>query len=103
MLGKFLIPIVVIIISIWNIVYPMKCNGPIVVKLAKKANNWNVSQRVYSIQALLLNSIFLMLAFLFPNDEVLSTPFYVFIIIILIELLPVLTTYIFIKVKQRKD
>lgn len=98
---KFLIPIIVIILSIWNIIFPMNCSGALEIKYFKKnEQNWKLSQKIYSIQTLMLNIIYLILVLIYKNLDMLTNKLLILIIVLFIQLIPILSTYIILKIKE---
>lgn len=98
---KFLIPIIAIILSIWNIIFPMNFNGALKIKYFKKnEQNWKFSQKIYGIQILVLNIIYLIFVLIYNNLEMLTNKFLIFIIVLFVQLIPILSTYIILKIRD---
>jgi hypothetical protein len=92
------IPIIVIIIAIWNLIKPMQSDGPIVIKFARRNPElWNLSQRLYAVKALMLNVTFCIIAIILGQNSFLESGFIRFIIIMSIQLFPMVTTYIVLR------
>lgn len=99
------LPILFIVLSIWNLVTPFEEEGPIVIKFAKKnKNTWQFSQRVYSSFLLAFSIIYLItymiLTISFRNIiEYERFEIIRWLIILAGILLPIPITYIILRIK----
>ena len=101
MLAKLIIPCISIILALINLIRPMQCDGPIVIRFAKRNSKlWNLSQRIYATQSLLLNFVFCLIVIIFKDNHYLKNEFLIVIIILLIQLVPIAFTYLILKIKN---
>ncbi len=102
MIEILIIVLLVMILSIINIIKPFKCDGSI--KLPKKARSsekmWNFTQRLYSIQALVINAILLVITIVWWDTSFLGLKYVGIFSVLLLELLPVVVTVIVLAFKK---
>ena len=100
MFVKLFVPCISIILALINLIRPMQCDGPIVIRFAKRNPKlWNLSQKKYAAQSLFLNFMFCLIVIIFKNNHYLKNEFLIVTIILLIQLMPIAFTYLILKIK----